>query len=102
MDLDQTGPPGRVLAAQPQGGLDRDRGLDGGVGGAMVGRLEAALATLAESRQKSADRRARKTERGGDLVGLTALLPEAKGGLANWNRYGAWHRYGSRSVHHRE
>ncbi len=66
----------------------------------MVRRLKAILATMAESRQEAADGRARKTERGGDLMGLTTLLPETKCGLADWNRYGAWHRYGSQSVHY--
>jgi hypothetical protein len=97
---DQTGAPSRVLAAQPQGGLNRDGGLDRGVRGTMVRRFKAVLTTVAESRQEPANGGARKSERGGDLVGLTALLPETKRGLANRNRYGAWHRYGSQGVHY--
>jgi hypothetical protein len=33
-------------------------------------------------------------------MGLTTLLPETRCGLANRNGYGAWHRYGSQSVHY--
>jgi hypothetical protein len=33
-------------------------------------------------------------------MGLTTLLPETECGLVNWNRYGAWHVCGSRSIHY--
>lgn len=52
---DETGAPGRVLAAHPQGGLDGVGWLDRGVRGAMVGRLKALRAARTEPRQESAD-----------------------------------------------
>jgi hypothetical protein len=97
---DQAGAPGRVLAAQPQRGLDRDGGLDRGVGGAMVGRLKALVAAMAEPRQESTDGRARQSERRGDLMGLTTLLPEAERGQTDRDGDRAWHGYGSRRLHH--
>jgi hypothetical protein len=62
MHPDQAGPPGRVLAAQPQGGLDGGRGLVRGGGGPAVGRHQAGEARAPEPRQEPADGRAREPE----------------------------------------
>lgn len=95
LQADHAAPPGRVLAAHPQGGLDCVRGLSRGVGGAMVGRHEAFGAGAAEPPEEPSDGRACEPERRGDLMGLTALLPELEHGLTDRNGDGAWHGYGS-------
>lgn len=100
LHADNTGAPGRVLAAQPQGGLDRVGWLDRGVRGAMVGRLKALRAAGTESRQESADGRRDERECCGDFTGLTTLLPEPKRGQTDRNGCGAGHGLGSRRRHH--
>jgi len=97
---DQTGAPGRVLAAQPQGSLDRAGWLERGVGGAMVGRLQALRAARPEPRQESADGRRDQRQCGGDFPGVTTLLPETKRGQTNRNGCGAWHGVSSRRRDH--
>jgi hypothetical protein len=100
LHADKTGAPGRVLAAQPQGGVDRAGWLDRGVDGARVGRLKALRATHTEPRQESAGGRRGERECCGDFRGVTTLLPEPKRGQTDRNRCGAGHGLGSRRRHH--
>jgi hypothetical protein len=59
---DKAGAPGRVLAAQPQGGLDCGGWLYGGVRGAMIGGFQALGAATAKPGHESTDGRAGEPE----------------------------------------
>ena len=91
VDADQAGPPGRVLAAQHQGGPDRVGGFGAGGRGLMIIGRDALNPATAKPRQEAADGRARQPEGFGNLMGLTALPRKLKDGLAQGDGCGSWH-----------
>ena len=91
VDADQAGPPGRVLASQPQGGPDGVGGLGPGGRGLMIIGRDALNPTPAKPRQEAADGRARQPEGFRNLVRLTAPPRELKDGLAQGDGCGSWH-----------
>lgn len=97
---DETGTPGRVLAAQLHGGPDRAGWLDRGSGGAAVGRTDALVTVCTKSRQESSDGRGHEPQRGSDFTGLTTLLPEPKRRETDRDGGGAGHGSGSWRNHH--
>ena len=62
MNADQTHPPGRVLAAQAQGGLDRVGGFGLSDCGLMIMGCDARNATTAKPRRETTDGTARQPE----------------------------------------
>jgi len=91
LNPDETGAPGRVLASQFHGRLDRAGWFDRGDGGGMVGGLDPLVTERTESRQQSTDGRGNEPQRDGDLTRLTTVLPEPKRSQTDWNGGGAGH-----------
>jgi hypothetical protein len=91
LNPDETGTPGRVLASQLHGRLDRAGWFDRGDGGGMVGGLDPPLTERTESCQQPTDGRRNEPQRGGDLTRLATALPEPKRSQTDWNGGGAGH-----------
>ena len=91
LNPDETGTPGRVLASQLHGRLDRAGWFDRGDGGGMVGGLDPPLTERTESCQQATDGRRNEPQRGGDLPRLATALPEPKRSQTDGNRDGAGH-----------
>src|ERR1700675_2452895 len=91
MDLDHAGSPGRMLAAQSQGGLlrvgrfGRDDRRTTILGHDPLGAL------AAKPPEETTDRRPGQSQCYGDGAGSLTLLPEPEHGLTDWYGSGTWH-----------
>jgi hypothetical protein len=90
--VDQTGPPGRMLAAQAEGGLhERFGGLGCGRPASVVGRVHRGWACLAEAGDQPSDGARLQVEGRSDGRAILAGLKALPDGLPNWHRQGTRH-----------